>query len=414
VTPQPEIDPQEPIRQIPRPSRSRSSSAQKRPAPATPAANANTSAKRQRIDEVPSSVRSTRSSRNATRQDLYQIQEDVVPTQNDESYQTEERDELDGEDQDISIVSSRHSRGRPSSSVMNEEIAESPRSAPGSGRRRASTTAEMFSAKLQGMVETPLKTPVVQSSPSRGRRLTRTADHTPRVQSDDAEELDELSPDQPTRQNRQSRVEEAQYSEVEEAQEEEAAEDIPDVEVAKRIGRKGRAAATPEVEQDAEEVPQQPAPHPARSQPKSRAKPQQRKKQRQKGSPAVQRNPKPSRRATKGNPKDVIPITVHRLTKPIPYNGSDDEADVLASDIPFKSRSGVNAVDVLSQVCEEVINSGIENLEEGGAGAEDATTRREYRTKLRAVEAFQEEMRTKLLELVSFLLISFGVTRGIR
>jgi len=92
---------------------------------------------------------------------------------------------------------------------------------------------------------------------------------------------------------------------------------------------------------------------------------------------------------------------VHRLSKPLVYAEDDNDADILNMEIPFAKRGGVNAVDVLAQICEEVIDSGLTTLEDGMSNTEASSTRKEYRTKLRAVEAFQEELRTTLLELVS-------------
>ena len=59
-------------------------------------------------------------------------------------------------------------------------------------------------------------------------------------------------------------------------------------------------------------------------------------------------------------------------------------------------------IDVLSQICDEVIESSLETLHEAAVNAKDAPTKREFRTKLRALEAFQEELRTRLLEHVSY------------
>ncbi|KAH7027773.1 uncharacterized protein B0I36DRAFT_385724 [Microdochium trichocladiopsis] len=131
---------------------------------------------------------------------------------------------------------------------------------------------------------------------------------------------------------------------------------------------------------------------------------------------------------------DVIPITVQRYTRPSAAalrrrrreshqqqqqhiggsgggGGSDDDDDVLmleGAEIPFADRSGVNAIDVLTQMCEEVIDATLEKMQqraaaaaastEDGAGGVSQTMRKEIRTKMRALEAFQEELRTRLLE----------------
>jgi hypothetical protein len=231
-----------------------------------------------------------------------------------------------------------------------------------------------------------------------------------------ADEIDELSPDRPIK----SRLafQQEQFSNIEEDEQDEA-EAINDVEAAERLqnkrkwkvgrGDKDWGAGGEEPERDnGEEEADQSAGHIVRQ----TIAVKQRIKLRAKASPAVQRQPKKIKaKATSRKPGETIPVTVHRLTKPVIYGEDDTDADILNEDIPFSKRSGVNAVDVLSQFCEEIVESGLEALEEGGSSAEDPAAKREYRTKLRAVEAFQEELRTRLLELVCRLLVfAFSLT----
>ncbi|KAI0895805.1 hypothetical protein F4806DRAFT_70313 [Annulohypoxylon nitens] len=172
------------------------------------------------------------------------------------------------------------------------------------------------------------------------------------------------------------------------------AEEIDVQTAARKIGRKRPRAsppreASPELHSQAAEE--------TRPRKKSR-------QQRVRNSPAIQSHPKPpktkknkaaTRRRSEGEP---IPIVVQRYTKRTHRNENDTDADILNAEIPFSNRGGVNVIDVLSQVCDEVIESSLEKLHEAGANAKDAPTRREFRTKLRALEAFQQELRTRLLE----------------
>lgn len=134
-------------------------------------------------------------------------------------------------------------------------------------------------------------------------------------------------------------------------------------------------------------------------------------------STAQQRHPKntKSKPASNGPKKSVkkqvrigspIPVTVHRLTKRALYDDDESDADILNSEIPYARRGGVNAIDVLSQVCQEIIGSGLDTLQDGGRDSEDPALRREYRNKYRAVEAFGRELQTRLLEHVSVLSIT--------
>ncbi|KAI1649995.1 uncharacterized protein F4817DRAFT_301495 [Daldinia loculata] len=130
------------------------------------------------------------------------------------------------------------------------------------------------------------------------------------------------------------------------------------------------------------------------------------KKRRQKkvrGSPAVQSHPKPPKKKNKLPPKrrsdgEAIPIIVQRYTKRMHLNEDDTNGDILNADIPFSNRGGVNVIDVLSQVCDEVVESSLETLHEAAVNAKNSATKKEFRTKLRALEAFKEELRTRLLE----------------
>jgi hypothetical protein len=95
---------------------------------------------------------------------------------------------------------------------------------------------------------------------------------------------------------------------------------------------------------------------------------------------------------------ETIPITVQRFTKKPVANEQDPDADILALDIPFASRSGVNTIDVLSQICEEIIDTTVEQLNGEMEQADSASLRKDLRIKTRALDAFQEELRTRLLQ----------------
>lgn len=95
---------------------------------------------------------------------------------------------------------------------------------------------------------------------------------------------------------------------------------------------------------------------------------------------------------------EAVSIPVQRFTKHVQVAEGGDEADVLAMDIPFAGRGGVNTVDVLTHMCDEIIETSIETLKEGVRNAQDASTKREHRVQQRALEAYQDELRTRLLQ----------------
>jgi outer membrane biosynthesis protein TonB len=173
---------------------------------------------------------------------------------------------------------------------------------------------------------------------------------------------------------------------------------------------RGRPPARPQ-------PPRQPSPEPSpqpqrrpQAQTQAKAKPTAKKRQ-------PKKKKKPADDEDAEAPSGSVPVTVQRFTKPARASAAadgEDEAstDLLNGEIPFSSRGGVNAVDVLSKLCEELIEAYMDRLEERGRAAEDAATRREQKTMYRTLEAFQEELRTRLLEHVSVAVLKFWLFGG--
>ncbi|KIL84850.1 hypothetical protein FAVG1_11720 [Fusarium avenaceum] len=252
-----------------------------------------------------------------------------------------------------------------------------------------------------------------------------------------AEDVDELSPDRPDHApaddelSEPNTVEEAEpevepideepEEEVEDAQEEEAvaAEAIDAVEAAKAIGRKRprrslpsqSPAAGPEEQADDEE----PSPKRRRGRPSR--------------SPATQKQPatkpkanttaKPQTTGPKPLPKQVrrtkqaakerrisdgtaIELTVHRFVNVKKFIKDDGNPDQLAADVPFIP-SSETVVDVFSQVCLEVIEGTVAKLLETLGTTEDKEKKKECRIKIRALEAYKEELNSRLLQLAIHL-----------
>jgi hypothetical protein len=107
------------------------------------------------------------------------------------------------------------------------------------------------------------------------------------------------------------------------------------------------------------------------------------------------------RKVREGSP---IPVMVHRLTSGPVYDEDDSDADILNSEIPCAKRAGVNSVDVLSQICQELVTAGLETLGENMIKTQDAALKLEYKTKMKAVENFTRELNVRLLEHVSISL----------
>lgn len=187
------------------------------------------------------------------------------------------------------------------------------------------------------------------------------------------------------------------------AEEAEEAQEINDTDAALRIGKKrprrSESALSPELSPDS---PGEKVVKRLRKAPPTKTK-----------SPAKQRQPKPPRAkpnkpAAPRKKKDedtagAVAIKIQRFTQPKPQADDDDsgDEDPLSSTIPYASRSGVNAVDVFAQMCEEIMGKSVEKIKEGIRTAEDTAVKKELRVKLLALQAFREEVRTRLLEHVS-------------
>ncbi|KAI0910381.1 hypothetical protein F4823DRAFT_374808 [Ustulina deusta] len=184
-------------------------------------------------------------------------------------------------------------------------------------------------------------------------------------------------------------------AEVDAEADNEEAEEVDDHEAARRIGRK-RPRVSPRQKQLPNNADNVDSPTAEVERPAKKSQSRQKKI-----SPAKQAQPKagkqkkktPRRRKSDG---DSIPVTVQRYTKPLRRNDSDTDEDILNADIPFTDHKSPNVVDVVLQMCEESLDKYLSALHEEASQADGSASRRVYRTKLRVVEAFQEELRTRL------------------
>ena len=107
--------------------------------------------------------------------------------------------------------------------------------------------------------------------------------------------------------------------------------------------------------------------------------------------------------------KDSIPITVHRLSQshllqPDRSNSDpESDTDILSLASSFPQKNSVNAVDVLSQVCSELIAKTISTLQQETQDQPSAARKAEWKRKRKAVEMFGEELNARLFQLVCLL-----------
>ncbi|KAH7207161.1 hypothetical protein DER44DRAFT_364050 [Fusarium oxysporum] len=239
------------------------------------------------------------------------------------------------------------------------------------------------------------------------------ADHAPAddEQSDDATE--EAEPEE-------EQIEEEPAAE-EEAQEEEevVAEAIDAVEAAKALGRKRPRRSLPSQspvaepqEQAEEEETEEPAAkrrrgRPSRSpatqkQPATKPKPPKTKSRttQEKPLPKQVRRTKQAAKERRVSDGSAIEVTVQRFVNVKKFIKGDDEEeeDQLAVDLPFTT-TGVTAVDVFAQACLEVIDGTVAKFIETLQNTEEKDKKKECRIKIRALEAYKEELTSRLLQL---------------
>ena len=94
---------------------------------------------------------------------------------------------------------------------------------------------------------------------------------------------------------------------------------------------------------------------------------------------------------------NTVPIVVHRLRAPSLEEDGDDTAPLKGSIV---RRGGVNAVDVLSQTCKEMMSKTITLLKQEQEKEMNNVKKGEWRRKRKIVEAFGDELDIRCYDLV--------------
>ncbi|KAH7244832.1 hypothetical protein MRS44_014354 [Fusarium solani] len=217
--------------------------------------------------------------------------------------------------------------------------------------------------------------------------------------------------------------EETEVREEEEAPEDPVAEEIDEVEAAKTIGRKrprrSLSSRSPEVEpsevveEEAEE--EEPAPkrrrgRPSRSpatqkQPTTKPKAGTRAKARDSEAKTMEKQARKAKKAAKDrriSDGTAIELTVQRWVNAKQFRQGDGKEDPIASEVPFQNQEET-VVDVFSQVCLEVVETTLAKLYETMTSTEDKEKKKECRIKIRAVNAYKEQLTLQLLQLATHL-----------
>ncbi|KAB8302133.1 hypothetical protein EYC80_005581 [Monilinia laxa] len=396
--------------------------------------DANTSAKRRKLetDEPPSSsTRSMRSSRSSARKDIYDIPADDEEEQIEvENSQPPAVESLRGDESEREVAAT--------TPTATETAIESIERDPSNDIIAASDNEELTGIADQSSreeIDLPATnkpdSPKVLPRPSRSKRKrdSSSSDHSGLDQSavnktaladTTNDSLEEVLLRKPRRSSRKSalqvEVEENKEGAPEDATEQ--AEAIDDYEAAVTLKKSRGRRVSRDILASDESILEDEAP------PRSPIAKKKRGRVRQITSPVQQRQPappkpksqKPEKKSKKPKVREgsPIPVTVHRLTKGVVYDDDDSDADILNSEIPCATRAGVNAVDVLSQICQELVTAGLEALGDNAIRTQDPAQRLEYKTKIRAVESFSKALQVRLLEHTINLDNSYSLEKRLR
>ena len=97
----------------------------------------------------------------------------------------------------------------------------------------------------------------------------------------------------------------------------------------------------------------------------------------------------------------AIPITVSRMSRV--QASEDEDGDVLAGLAPFPKKGRVNAFDMLSQSCREIIDEIIDTLNQGAQKERHEKQKAEWRRKRKVTKVFADELDARLFQLVSYV-----------
>ncbi|KAF7949519.1 uncharacterized protein EAE97_003028 [Botrytis byssoidea] len=405
--------------------------------------DANTSAKRRKLetDEPPSSsTRSMRSSRSSARKDVYDLPEDEeleqpVTDHSNLSILETSKDNVLESGMAETVLSPTHLPSEPIESIERDpsneigleeveveiEVEEDSLVGANTSLEEEAALAAVKATKSHRKPPRPSRNKRKRDEPSfeplAVDESILTAANTLDTTNDD---IEEVLPQKPRRSRRKSALQEDAGAKQEEMIENntEQAEAIDDYEAAVTLKKsRGRRISRSIVASD-ESIPEDAAP------PRSPIAKKKRGRVRQVTSPVQQRQPAPPKskpqRAEKKNKKQKvregspIPVIVHRLTKGPVYDEDDSDAEILNSEIPCATRAGVNAVDVLGQICQELVTAGLETLGDNAVKTQDAAQRLEYKTKMRAVDSFGKELRVRLLEHTINLDNSYSLEKRLR
>ena len=99
---------------------------------------------------------------------------------------------------------------------------------------------------------------------------------------------------------------------------------------------------------------------------------------------------------------NAISVGVYRMTGAENLNpDTDEDNDGELAAGPMPKKSGVNAIDVLNQICGEVVEKHLVRIRAGGKKEKDNKKKKEWQEARKLVAQFGEDMETRLFQMVS-------------
>lgn len=105
--------------------------------------------------------------------------------------------------------------------------------------------------------------------------------------------------------------------------------------------------------------------------------------------------------ASRKPPKNSMPITVSRMSTNDALHSENGHLDSLIDPSAFPKNNSVNAVDVLSQICRELVSKSTDSLGKAAKNEDDQSKKATLERKRKTIEMYGEELDNRLFQLVS-------------
>lgn len=297
----------------------------------------------------------------------------------------------------------------PTRSRRGKRPAEEPADEPVEDEVQPEPKRKRRASHVTTTVDTSPEATASGTRPKRRQQPAQAAEPEPEPEPVDADENESL---QPKRKRKKSAKNAEREPEPEPAEEEEESEP------ARTRKRKGKQKAS---EGDAQEAStrthdtSQEQPNPTQT--VESAQPSKRRRGRPSAAsePSTRRSRPSSEDRGERRREGTVAITVHRLADTSALEATSDASsdegstDELDTRKTFPRRAGVNAADVLAQICQEIVDKHLTGLANSVANESNQTKRGEAGRQRKAVEAYGSQLQGRLFELSELLESNFAL-----